>query len=110
MLTKDEIKHYRVILEDEKKKLMAEITRDSKPEDFGSDNDHFEEAASEAESFGNELGIIQALKERVSEIDMALNRMETGEYGLCINCSREIPKRMLDLVPESELCIECKKV
>jgi DnaK suppressor protein len=108
MLTKEKIEIYRKKLEEEKKKLLQGINKDESTEDFGNDVD-MDEETDEAENFSNSLAIAETLKMRVNEIDSALNKIEIGSYGVCKNCNGEISEKMLDLVPESQLCEACKK-
>ncbi|NIA30939.1 MAG: TraR/DksA family transcriptional regulator [Actinobacteria bacterium] len=41
-------------------------------------------------------------------LDRALERIEKGEFGSCINCGKEINPERLEAVPHARLCIECK--
>ncbi|KAF0247708.1 MAG: DnaK suppressor protein, partial [bacterium] len=41
-------------------------------------------------------------------IEEALVRLEDGEYGACINCSKEIQPKRLDAVPWARHCITCQ--
>jgi len=41
-------------------------------------------------------------------LDRALERIEKGEYGICISCGKEINPERLEAVPHARLCIECK--
>lgn len=109
MLQKDELENYKSKLELERKRIQTELTTEEKPVDFGGDVDHQDEEADEAEEFDNKLAVTQALKDQLNEIDMALNRMKLGTYGICTKCGKEIEKEVLDLVPESELCETDKK-
>ena len=45
----------------------------------------------------------------ISEIDAALQRIEDGTYGTCVNCGREIPRERLEANPWASLCIDCKR-
>lgn len=109
MLTKEEIEKYQSTLEQERRRLVTEIENE-KPADFGSDPEtDLEEESDESEDFANKTAIKDTLKERLNEIDMALNRIKLGTYGVCEKCGKEVEKEILDLVPESELCEECKK-
>ena len=96
-------------LEAERKKLIYEVLKEETPEDFGSDIDHGEEEANEAESFGNRLSISQTMRQRITEIDAALSRIAEGKYGVCEKCGGKIEKEVLDVVPESRFCRSCKK-
>ncbi len=109
MIAPQKIQEYKNRLEKEKARLLAEIKKNETPEDFGSDIDHGDEEANEAEEFGNQLAANEALKERVNEIDSALNRIIEGKYGVCEKCGGEISQTLLDVVPESQLCGNCKK-
>lgn len=60
-------------LEKEKARLLEMIEKYEKPVDFGSDVDHFDEEADEAEELANQIGIGEALRERVNEIDAVLS-------------------------------------
>jgi RNA polymerase-binding protein DksA len=43
----------------------------------------------------------------VSQINSALHRIDTEEYGICMECGIDISKERLDAVPYATLCIEC---
>lgn len=40
-------------------------------------------------------------------IEAALQRIEEGEFGYCVNCGRPIPAARLDLVPHAARCARC---
>lgn len=107
-MQEETLRSYHARLETEKRRLLEEIDKHSRVPDFGSDTDHEEEEADEAEEFQNELGVATALKERINEIDLALSRIASGGYGICESCDKEISKEVLDVAPESELCAACK--
>ncbi len=41
------------------------------------------------------------------EIDAALERMNQGSYGLCVQCSQPLPASRLDTIPRAPLCMPC---
>jgi len=41
-------------------------------------------------------------------LDLALERIEKGDFGICISCGNEIGAARLDAVPHVRLCINCK--
>lgn len=41
-------------------------------------------------------------------IDAALDRLDTGTYGICTGCSEPIPSERLDAMPAAEMCVPCK--
>ncbi|MEH6402183.1 MAG: TraR/DksA family transcriptional regulator [Sneathiella sp.] len=46
-------------------------------------------------------------KNELSRIMTALKRVETGDFGYCVNCDEEIRKERLLLDPSTPLCIDC---
>ena len=77
--------------------------------DFGSDVDSGDEETDEAEEFGAQLSIAQTYKERLADVDVALRKIEKKKYGICEKCGKKISVDVLNVVPESRLCKECKK-
>ena len=55
------------------------------------------------------LSIAQGLRTNLDDVEHALRRMDTGAYGTCERCGREIPLERLEAVPFARLCIECKQ-
>ena len=45
----------------------------------------------------------------LAEIDAALQRIDDGTYGTCVNCGCEIPLQRLEAYPWASLCIDCKR-
>jgi len=100
---------YKIKLEKEKAKLLGDVAKAERPEDFGDDVDDADEEKNEAESLGNQLAFIQTIKMRISDIDAALNKIIGGTYGVCEKCGGKIESEVLDVSPESRLCKKCKK-
>jgi DnaK suppressor protein len=46
-------------------------------------------------------------KIELQKIDAALERIETGDYGYCVNCGEEIPKARLEFDPAVASCVDC---
>lgn len=46
----------------------------------------------------------------IKEIDSALERIDAGEYGTCVNCGEPIQKRRLEAVPWARLCVPCQEL
>ncbi len=41
-------------------------------------------------------------------LNLALERIDEGDFGVCINCGKDISDERLEAVPHARLCIECK--
>ena len=75
----------------------------------GSADQHMADTATETveREIGNTL---EEHDERLLEaIDAALQRIESGTYGKCVNCGAQIPEERLEAMPWATLCIECKR-
>lgn len=44
----------------------------------------------------------------LKKIDKALEKMDSGTYGICETCGQEIGVKRLEARPVTTLCIECK--
>ena len=109
MLTEKDLQLLKEQLEKEAGELEPQLSTAKKPVEFGSDNDHFDEEADEAEEFANNLGLQEALKERMADVELALEKMEKNAYGKCENCTEDISLEVLKVNPESRLCKDCKQ-
>jgi DnaK suppressor protein len=45
----------------------------------------------------------------LASIENALERMRTGQYGLCEVCNGKIPMARLHALPYATMCIECQR-
>ncbi len=111
MLTEKEMQALKEQLEKEAGELDAEVARHSKTPDFGDDveGEDMAEEADEAEETANDLGIATALKDRLADIEHALGKIGTKEFGKCEECGKEISLELLKVDPESRLCKACKQ-
>jgi RNA polymerase-binding protein DksA len=45
----------------------------------------------------------------LEEIHAALERIDAGTYGICVNCGAQISPERLEAMPWATLCIDCKR-
>ena len=67
----------------------------------------FAEQATQRENDDVLMALNQDAKHIVSQINSALHRIETGDYGYCTECGGEISEERLEIVPYAALCIKC---
>jgi DnaK suppressor protein len=73
-------------------------------------NDGTEEAAADrVEEYSNVLGIEHSLELKLRNINLALDKIEKGKYGICEKCGKEISEDRLKVCPEARYCLKCKK-
>jgi DnaK suppressor protein len=46
----------------------------------------------------------------VRRVDLALDRIESGEYGVCVECNKKVQLGRLDAVPWARHCIDCQEL
>ena len=93
----------------ERKKILKKLEGLKNVPDLGSETDPDTET-DESEEFSNQLAGAQVLKNRLTDIELALLKMKKGTYGICENCKKEISPELLKIVPESRLCKDCKRL
>lgn len=47
-------------------------------------------------------------RQKIRDIDAALEQMERGDYGICDRCGEEISPKRLEVRPFTRYCVDCK--
>ena len=68
-----------------------------------------EKAADEVEEYEARLPVEFNLETKLKNIDLALEKIKKGKYGICEKCGKEIPEERLKVSPEARFCLRCKK-
>ena len=55
------------------------------------------------------INILQNSEAEICDIDLALEKIEAGTYGVCELCKKDIPRARLKALPFARLCITCKQ-
>jgi DnaK suppressor protein len=55
------------------------------------------------------LSLSDAERDQLFQIDAALKRIESKDFGYCQMCQKEIGKKRLNALPWTPLCIECQQ-
>lgn len=106
-MTNEELNKFKSLLEKTKTDLEAKLS-DLTKTDFGDDIDSLEEESDETEEMATNISLTETFRERLVNIDAALEKIKNGKYGICENCGEEISKELLEVDPESKLCKNCK--
>ena len=99
----------RAILMQKKEELDSRLTRITSNVRRGLDTDS-EERATQLEdnevvdALGNEA------REEIDKISAALRRMDSGEYGSCIECGEAIGEGRIRAYPYAKECIDCAAI
>ncbi|WP_329391030.1 TraR/DksA family transcriptional regulator [Streptomyces sp. NBC_01351] len=57
----------------------------------------------------SELALAANATSMLEQTERALERMDTGTYGLCENCGKAIGKARMQAFPRATLCVDCKQ-
>ncbi|HWP84061.1 MAG TPA: TraR/DksA family transcriptional regulator [Terriglobia bacterium] len=110
-MDKKKLEQYKKRLLDRKEQLEAIVSRaehDGREADEEAPNDLADKATN---SYTKEFLFKKSSDDRfiLSLIQEALERMEAGEYGICVACGGEMQQKRLDAVPWARHCIECQE-
>ena len=72
----------------------------------------FDEESGEGDTLAVErerdLALSAQASAAVEEIDLSLEKIKAGTYGVCEQCNGIIPKERLRALPHAALCVQCK--
>ena len=71
------------------------------------DNPDWEDNATEHEDDEVLAGIGDLAKDEIHQIKAALQRIESGIYGVCSSCNKRIPQARLSVLPFTSTCVTC---
>jgi len=68
---------------------------------------HMADIGSDAYEQEFTLGLMENDEDTLGRIEAALERIEDGVYGSCVECEGRIPKTRLNAIPYTPYCIDC---
>jgi RNA polymerase-binding protein DksA len=101
-------------LESARKQLIEELEQlksTVRPADERREGSPFgkrEEEATESFELEKRLTLEKRIRERLAEVEHALQKFEDGTYGLCDSCGQPIDPARLEALPQASLCLSCK--
>ncbi|KAF0191951.1 MAG: zinc finger DksA/TraR C4-type [Gammaproteobacteria bacterium] len=107
---------------DELKQLLdrrhQELRADVRQELADSGDERFTELTSSVRDIGEEsttavladvnLSLINRHTHEMNQIERALQHIERGDYGICVDCGADIPFERLQGYPVAERCVSCQ--
>jgi RNA polymerase-binding transcription factor DksA len=70
---------------------------------------HMAEDANYAYEQTKSLALQQNLKELLLQVNEALQRLDDGVYGVCVNCGKSVDPARLQAIPDTSLCLRCAR-
>ena len=104
---------------EEKKRLENDLSKFAKPDShtaeknfdskFPNYGDKDDENAAEVAEYAANVSIENDMEKTLRDINVALDRLNKGTYGICKYCKKSIEEKRLLVRPTSSVCVECKK-
>lgn len=110
----EKYKKQQAILESELKRLSDELgqmqsnasTAEERRE--GSPFGKREEEATETLELEKRLTLENRIRQELSKVEHALEKIKNGTYGICDNCGKPIDPERLEALPQATVCMNCK--
>jgi DnaK suppressor protein len=93
-------------LQEERDRLLAQIRELGGGEKLDFD-ENFADSGQVTAERGEADAVAGQLTETLAEINDALAKLDTGNYGTCESCQQQISEARLEAMPEARLCITC---
>ena len=81
---------------------MVEASRDS-----NADDEHDPEGATIAFERSQVGALVRQAREKLAQVEAAIERLDAGTYGTCTVCGRPIAAARLEARPSATRCVEC---
>jgi len=109
---KSELEYFKSILLSRKEQILKNLSGvkeeidELQTQELNDEGDH---AAANSDSLV-ESAIITQQQQELAEIERALNKIESGEYGICEMCEDPIGFQRLKVKPHAVYCIDCREI
>ena len=112
-----ELKNFRSAILEKKDLALKDLSKIKKRTDNLIDqsnsnsiySSHMADAGSDHQEMENAYYMMQREDTFIKCLDKALNMIDEGTFGVCIDCHKLISKERLDEVPHSTKCVRCKE-
>ena len=109
---KRELEKYRRLLEQKKSELSDELAKARDAEEETTEESTQDIADKAVSSYTREFlySLTDGERTVVLQIDAALNRIDDGTYGYCLNCGVQMSDKRLAAVPWTPHCVDCQEL
>ena len=109
---KRELEKYRRLLEEKKTELSAELAKARNAEEETNEESTQDIADKAVSSYTREFlySLTDGERTVLLRIDEALNRIDDGVYGFCLNCGTQMSDKRLAAVPWAPHCVDCQEL
>jgi DnaK suppressor protein len=113
-----DVEQFRTLLDEERRRVLDAIeylhkenpgSLEDETQDQTIDN-HLAETATATLDREIDYTLEENSEHVLAEIDAALQRIQEGTFGKCVNCGKEIAEERLAALPWATLCIDCRRL
>ena len=112
-MRENDIRYFQQMLEERREQILRNIHGSSQElNELRQDREVMDEGDFAAVATDNLINgeIIQAQRKELQEIDEALEKIQTGSYGICEMCEEPIGVQRLKVKPFAKYCITCRQI
>ena len=116
-MKKAEVKEFKQMLVSLRSRLRGDVsamadsalrkTRSEASGDLSSMPIHMADVGTDAFEQEFTLSLMEHDGSALAQIEAALERIEDGVYGVCVECETRIPKTRLQVLPHTPHCVKC---
>jgi DnaK suppressor protein len=107
-----DLEKYRVILLDRRKEITGDVTQLRKQAVRSYEDevsvDHMADHGSDSYEKDQTIGFIEREGASLRAINIALQKIKDGSFGVCESCGGKIRKVRLNAIPYARLCLKCQ--
>lgn len=89
-------------------RTIGEDTLNAADHEVATDLTSFAEAGTDNNDRETALRLASGESALLRDVGDALQRIQDGKYGKCIDCDEDIPVKRLEVFPAAKRCVECK--
>ena len=109
-MTHDQFLHFRDYLLNIRREMLGRVANlENSRQEMVEPDIEVEEEAQKATITLPYDRLDETVKEIIEQIDIAINKILIGDYGICENCGDEISLKRLEALPWTRLCIDCAR-
>ena len=116
-MKKEKLKHFKKILLNKQTETLKSIdyllenlqNTQSEQNESHKQLNHTEDFGTDAYDQSNIIVLLNREKKYLQQIQNSLEEIETGKYGICKICGKDIMDKRLEAVPTTSMCIHCKQ-
>jgi len=108
-----ELKHFRGLLLERRARILGSVEAMEQEAFKATDQDfsvdHMADHGSDNYEQDLTISLVETERKELAAIDEALERIDDGEYGLCLGTGEPIPKARLEAIPYARYSVEYQR-